>query len=115
MEEKDTQIANLLSNNEQLTGELDKIKKRYKQFRELLEQVECRQKAEIVSENMKLKKVQGEIFQEVHILRQENEQLKTKLATMEKVSLSLFHYYEVFSLRYFSGKKEIKCLPINWS
>jgi len=84
LEEKDTQIANLLSNNEQLTGELDKIKKRYKQFRELLEQVECRQKAEIVSENMKLKKVQGEIFQEVHILRQENEQLKTKLATMEK-------------------------------
>ena len=72
-----------------LTDEVEKVKKRYKVFRELLDQVECREKAEVVGENMKLKKVQGEIFQEVHTLRQENEQLKTKLATMEKVSLSI--------------------------
>ena len=95
LEEKDTQIANLLSTNENLTEELEKIKKRYKQFRELLEQVECRQKAEIVGENMKLKKVQGEMFQEVHTLRQENEQLKTKLATMEKVRF--FFVFSIFS------------------
>ena len=85
LDEKDSQIANLLTNNEQLTAELDKIKKRYKQFRELLEQVECREKAEVVSENMKLKKVQNEVFQEVHVLREENEKLKTKLAILEKV------------------------------
>ena len=94
LEEKDAQMSKLISENETVTEELEKIKKRYKQFRELLEQVECREKAEIVSENMKLKKVQGEMFREVHALKQENERLKTKLATIEKVrilySLQLF-------------------------
>ena len=97
LDEKDTQIASLLANNESLTGELDKIKKRYKQFRELLEQVECREKAEVVSENIKLKKVQSEVFQEVHVLREENEKLKTKLASLEKVKF-LAHYVTDFKL-----------------
>ena len=66
---------------------MDKIKKRYKQFRELLEQVECRQKAEIVSENMKLKKVQAEISKELDLLREENEKLKTKVATNERMKI----------------------------
>ena len=95
-------MSKLISENETLTEELEKIKKRYKQFRELLEQVECREKAEIVSENMKLKKVQGEMFREVHALKQENERLKTKLATMEKVrilySLKQLTNFELFSL-----------------
>ena len=74
-----------------MSSKLDKIKKRYKQFRELLEQVECREKAEVISENMKLKRFQAEISTEVHTLREENEKLKTKLAVLEKVSLSTLH------------------------
>lgn len=85
LEAKDEDIIKLTEENQKLTLELDKVKKRYKQFRELLDQVECRQKAEIISENIKLKKVQEEIAQEMNLLREENEKLKTKVSN-SKVS-----------------------------
>ena len=87
LESKDTEIAKLTDEKQTLTVEVEKVKKRYKVFRELLDQVECREKAEVVSENIKLKKVQGEISQELDFLREENEKLKTKLATYERMKI----------------------------
>ena len=75
--------------NQAMSLELQKIKKRYKQFRELLEQVESRDKAEIVSENLKLKKVQTEISSELETLREENEKLKTRLGEKDRDLLKL--------------------------
>ena len=54
LEFKDSEIAKLTESNQLLTLEVEKVKKRYKQFRELLDQVESREKAEVVSENIKL-------------------------------------------------------------
>lgn len=79
LESKDDLITALTDENLSLSSELEKVKKRYRQFRELLDQVECREKAEVISENIKLKRVQEELFKEVGSLRQENEKLKTKL------------------------------------
>ena len=97
LEDKDTEIINLTEENQKLTQEVDKIKKRYKQFRELLDQAECREKAEVISENMKLKKVHDEITEEMKLLREENEKLKTKVAVLEKdkskVSLLISCFY----------------------
>jgi len=69
--------------------ERDKFKKRNKQYRDLLSQVESRDKAEVISENMKLKHVQGEIALELATLREENEKIKTKLADKDKDLLKL--------------------------
>ena len=83
LESKDDQITKLSEENLNLSSELEKIKKRYRQFRELLDGVECRDKAEVIGENMKLKRVQEELSKEVESLRQENEKLKTKLSEMD--------------------------------
>ena len=87
LEFKDSEIAKLTENNQLLTLEVEKVKKRYKQFRELLDQVECREKAEVVCENIKLKKVQTEISEELNFLREENEKLKTKLGANERMKI----------------------------
>lgn len=87
LDAKDAEIVKLTDEKQTLTLEVDKVKKRYKVFRDLLDQVECREKAEVLSENIKLKKVQGEISQELDFLRGENEQLKTKLATFERMKI----------------------------
>ena len=79
LESKDDEIIKLTEENGNLVLALDKIKKRYKQFRELLDQVECREKAEVISENIKLKRVQAELTDELQTLRIENEKLKTKV------------------------------------
>lgn len=84
---KEAEIVKLTDDKQTLTLEVEKVKKRYKIFRDLLEQVECREKAEVLSENMKLKKVQGEISEELDFLREENEKLKTKLATFERMKI----------------------------
>ena len=89
LQSKDDEIIKVMEQNQALTFELDKIKKRYKQFRELLDQVESRNKAEVISENMKLKKLQDEISNELSSLREENEKLKTKLAEKDKDLLKL--------------------------
>ena len=85
LEEKDEDIIKLTEENQKLNLELEKTKKRYKQFRELLDQVESRNKAEVISENMKLKKVQAEISEELKALREENEKLKTKLSIKVRI------------------------------
>jgi len=87
LESKDTEIVKLNNTNQMLTDEVEKVKKRYKVFRELLDQVECREKAEVVGENMKLKKVQAEITKELDLLREENEKLKTKVASNERMKI----------------------------
>jgi len=87
LESKDTEIVKLNNTNQMLTNEVEKVKKRYKVFRELLDQVECREKAEVVGENMKLKKVQAEISKELDLLREENEKLKTKVASNERMKI----------------------------
>jgi len=87
LESKDTEIVKLNNTNQMLTDEVEKVKKRYKVFRELLDQVECREKAEVVGENMKLKKVQAEISKELDLLREENEKLKTKVASNERMKI----------------------------
>jgi len=87
LDAKDSEIAKLTNTNQLLTLEVEKVKKRYKQFRELLDQVESREKAEVVSENIKLKRVQAEISEELNFLREENEKLKTKLGTNERMKI----------------------------
>ena len=87
LDAKDSEIAKLTNTNQLLTHEVEKVKKRYKQFRELLDQVESREKAEVVSENIKLKRVQAEISEELNFLREENEKLKTKLGTNERMKI----------------------------
>ena len=98
LQSKDDEIIKVMEQNQALTFELDKIKKRYKQFRELLDQVESRNKAEVISENMKLKKLQDEISNELSSLREENEKLKTKLAEKDKdlLKLKVNSKYKVF-------------------
>ena len=54
---KNTEISELRSENETLAAELLKIKKRYKTMRSILDQAEIREKAEIVAEAEKLRKV----------------------------------------------------------
>merc|ERR1719225_906713 len=87
LDAKDSEITKLTNTNQLLTLEVEKVKKRYKQFRELLDQVESREKAEVVSENIKLKRVQAEISEELNFLREENEKLKTKLGTNERMKI----------------------------
>ena len=88
--------------NQAMSLELQKIKKRYKQFRELLEQVESRDKAEIVSENLKLKKVQTEISSELETLREENEKLKTRLGEKDRdlLKLKVCYYHRTKFLKH---------------
>ena len=86
---KDEEIAQLMEQTQNLIMERDKFKKRNKQYRDLLSQVESRDKAEVISENMKLKHVQGEIALELATLREENEKIKTKLADKDKDLLKL--------------------------
>ena len=86
---KDEEIAQLMEQTQNLIMERDKFKKRNKQYRDLLSQVESRDKAEVISENMKLKRVQGEIALELATLREENEKIKTKLADKDKDLLKL--------------------------
>ena len=54
---KDKEIATLQNENATLASELLKIKKRYKTMRSILDQAELREKAEIVAEAEKLRKV----------------------------------------------------------
>lgn len=84
LESKDDDIIKLTEENQKVLADLDKIKKRYKTFRDLLDQVECRDKATVISENIKLKRVQEELGEEVRLLREENEKLKTKIMASEK-------------------------------
>ena len=86
---KDEEIAQLIEQTQNLILERDKFKKRNKQYRDLLSQVESRDKAEVISENIKLKHVQGEIALELSTLREENEKLKTRLADKDKDLLKL--------------------------
>lgn len=86
---KDEEIAQLIEQSQNLILERDKFKKRNKQYRDLLSQVESRDKAEVIGENIKLKHVQGEIALELATLREENEKLKTKLADKDKDLLKL--------------------------
>ena len=86
---KDEEISQLMEQTQNLIMERDKFKKRNKQYRDLLSQVESRDKAEVISENMKLKHVQGEIALELATLREENEKIKTKLADKDKDLLKL--------------------------
>ena len=98
--------------NQAMSLELQKIKKRYKQFRELLEQVESRDKAEIVSENLKLKKVQTEISSELETLREENEKLKTRLGEKDRdlLKLKVCYHRTKFLTHLISRNFFINCL-----
>jgi predicted nucleic acid-binding Zn-ribbon protein len=87
---KDDEIAQLTADNQSLTANLEKIKKRYKLFRDLLDQVESRDKAQVISENIKLQRVQDELTAEMNTIRQENEKLKTKLADVQKGQVIFF-------------------------
>lgn len=87
LESKDSEIVKLQNTNQMLSDEVEKVKKRYKVFRELLDQVECREKAEVVSENIKLKRLQVEMSKELDSLREENEKLKTKVAANERMKI----------------------------
>jgi len=87
LDAKEAEIVKLTDEKQTLTLEVEKVKKRYKVFRELLDQVECREKAEVVSENIKLKKIQAEMSKELDEANEENEKLKTKLAAHERMKI----------------------------
>lgn len=78
LEKKDLEISNLKCSNELLTSEIEKIKKRYKTMRSILDQSELKEKVELVAEAQKLRTVKDEMSQNIITLTRELEQYKTK-------------------------------------
>ncbi len=77
--DKDLEIDTLNKEVSALSSELAKTKKKYKQFREFLEKCETKETAQVVAENMKLKKLNEELTHTIESLQATNEKLNTKL------------------------------------
>ena len=78
VEQKDKEIAQLKSENESLSSELLKVEKRYKTIRTILDQVEVKEKAEVIVQAEKLRKDQVEMSENITTLTEELEQTKTR-------------------------------------
>ena len=84
VEQKDKEIAQLKSENELLSSELLKVKKRYKTIRTILDQAEVKEKAEVIVQAEKLRKDQVEMSENITTLTEELEQTKTRNQLLSK-------------------------------
>jgi len=84
LEKKDLEISNLKQTNEDLRTQLEKIKKRYKITRSLLDEAEMKEKAQLAKELIELREVKDEMSQNIIDLTKEVEQYKTKTQGLNK-------------------------------
>lgn len=84
LEKKDLEILQLKASNEDLRIQLDKIKKRYKTTRSVLDEAEMKEKAQLVQELIGLRDVKDEMSQNIIELTKELEQYKTKTQGLNK-------------------------------
>lgn len=84
VEQKDKEIAQLKSENESLSSELLKVKKRYKTIRTILDQAEVKETAEVIVQAEKLRKDQVEMSENITQLTEELEQTKTRNQLLSK-------------------------------
>lgn len=75
---KDKEISKLHDENKTLKSEMSKIKNRYKAMRSILDDAEIKEKAEILIEAEKLRKVRDEMTENITQLTTELEQSKTR-------------------------------------
>jgi len=87
LDKKDNEILHLKASNEDLKKELDRIKKRYQTTRSILDEVEMKEKAELVKELIKERGLKDELSQNVIELTKELEKYRTKEKGLEKKEL----------------------------
>jgi len=87
LDKKDNEILHLKASNEDLKKELDRIKKRYQTTRSILDEVEMKEKAELVKELIKERGLKDELSQNVIDLTKELEKYRTKEKGLEKKEL----------------------------